>query len=217
MIETCKKISYSKLQTLFYRLRLYARLCLNMVVIHLAICCDSCPWELVGQPCDPVFSGGHDPGDILPGQEAVLQRLDEVEVLDAALGAGHGLTVVWEKVDPLVRMNYKMATRVALKTGYNLVSQNVVNVFRLLWVFLRSTGPRRRCRSCTWCPGWAESRPIPLKDENYFLSTIGEEPDLGTRWASTLQPGCPSLEAAHADSGQVAHSALRLDLATKTG
>ena len=90
-----------------------------MVVIHLAICCDSCPWELVGQPRDPVFSRGHGPGDILPGQEAVLQRLDEVEVLDAALGAGHGLTVIREEVDPLVRMNHQMATRVALKSSKN--------------------------------------------------------------------------------------------------
>ncbi len=85
---------------------------------------------MVGQPCDPVFSGSHhDPGDILPGQEALLQRLDKVEVLDAALGAGHGLTVVRKKVDPLVRMNHQMATRVALKSGYNLVSQNVSRHF----------------------------------------------------------------------------------------
>lgn len=74
---------------------------------------------MVGQPRDPVFSRGHGPGDILPGQEAVLQRLDEVEVLDAALGAGHGLTVIREEVDPLVRMNHQMATRVALKSSKN--------------------------------------------------------------------------------------------------
>ena len=49
----------------------------------------------------------------------MLQRLDEVEVLDAALGAGHGLTVIREEVDPLVRMNNQMATRVALKSSKN--------------------------------------------------------------------------------------------------
>jgi len=41
---------------------------------------------------------------------------------------------------------------------------------------------------------------------------LGAVPDLGACGATTLQPGCPSLEAAHADSGQVAQSALRLDL-----
>ena len=45
----------------------------------------------------------------------MLERLDEVEVLDTALGAGHGLTVVGEEVDPLVWMDHQVATRVALK------------------------------------------------------------------------------------------------------
>jgi len=49
---------------------------------------------LVGQPRDPGVPGSHDPTDILLGQEAVLEGLDKVEVLDAALGTGHGLAVV---------------------------------------------------------------------------------------------------------------------------
>ena len=81
---------------------------------HLAISCDSRPRELVGQPCDPCVTRGHDPAHVLLGQEAVLERLDEVEVLDPALGAGHGLTVVGEEVDPLVWMDHQVATRVAL-------------------------------------------------------------------------------------------------------
>jgi len=49
---------------------------------------------LVGQPCDTSVTRGHDSADILLGQEAVLERLDKVEVLDTALGTGHGLAVV---------------------------------------------------------------------------------------------------------------------------
>ena len=45
----------------------------------------------------------------------MLERFDEVEVLDTALRAGHGLTVVGEEVDPLVWMDHQVATRVALK------------------------------------------------------------------------------------------------------
>ena len=63
-------------------------------MINLAISCDSRPRELVGQPCDPGVSRGHDPAHVLLGQEAVLERLDKVEVLDTALGTGHGLAVV---------------------------------------------------------------------------------------------------------------------------
>ena len=63
-------------------------------MISLAISCDSRPRELVGQPCDPVVPRGHDPTHVLLGQEAVLERLDKVEVLNAALGTGHGLAVV---------------------------------------------------------------------------------------------------------------------------
>ena len=81
---------------------------------HLAIGCDSCPRELGGQSRDSGVSGSDGSADILLGQEAVLERLDEVEVLDPALGAGHGLTVVREEVDPLVWMDHQVATRVAL-------------------------------------------------------------------------------------------------------
>lgn len=83
---------------------------------HLAIGCDSCPRELGGQSRDPGVSGSDGSADILLGQEAVLERLDEVEVLDPALGAGHGLTVVGEEVDPLVWMDHQVATRVAFES-----------------------------------------------------------------------------------------------------
>ena len=45
----------------------------------------------------------------------MLQRLDEVEVLNTALGARDCLTVVREEVESLFRMNDKLSTRVALK------------------------------------------------------------------------------------------------------
>ena len=63
-------------------------------MINLAISCDSRPRELVGQPRDPGVPGSHDSAHILLGQEAVLERLDKVEVLDTALGTGHGLAVI---------------------------------------------------------------------------------------------------------------------------
>ena len=52
---------------------------------------------------------------VVPGQEGVLQRLDEVEVLHPALRTRHCLTVVREEVESLLRMDDQLTTRIALK------------------------------------------------------------------------------------------------------
>ena len=55
------------------------------------------------------------PAHVVLRQEGVLQRLHEVEVLDAALRTGDGLTVVREEVEPLVRVDDQLAAGGALQ------------------------------------------------------------------------------------------------------
>ena len=50
----------------------------------------------------------------------MLERLDEVEVLDPALGAGDCLAVVREEVSSLLRVNYKVTTGCALSDKVEL-------------------------------------------------------------------------------------------------
>lgn len=46
---------------------------------------------------------------------AVAQRLDEVPVLSAAVGAGQAVTVVAEEVEPLMRHQQRLCAAVTLK------------------------------------------------------------------------------------------------------
>lgn len=62
--------------------------------------------------------GAVHPGDVLLGEEGALERLDEVEVLDTALGTGDGLAVVGEEVEPLVRVYDQLAAGGALNTDF---------------------------------------------------------------------------------------------------
>jgi len=55
------------------------------------------------------------PAHVVLRQEGVLQRLHEVEVLDAALRTRDGLTVVREEVEPLVRVDDQLAAGGALQ------------------------------------------------------------------------------------------------------
>ena len=104
---------------------------------------------------------GLEPWDVFLGQERVLQRLDKVEVLNSALWTGNCLTVVREEVESLFRVNDELSTGVALQKQVS--PKNISHTCKkyLPWACRRSRGPRRRCRSCTWCPGSTGSRPRP--------------------------------------------------------